>query len=66
MATKNKSDNKNFEKIKKSKKETILIEILPSTIIEHVDDKMFINGFEHIEPVCKFGKAYAKCYNRKQ
>lgn len=66
MATKNKNNNNNFEKVKKPKKETILIEILPSTIIEHVDDKIFINGFEHIEPVHKFGKVYAKCYNRKQ
>lgn len=64
MATKNKNNN-NYEKIKKSKKETILIEMLPSTILEEVEGKLFINGFEHIQTVRRYGKAYAKCYNRK-
>lgn len=63
---KTKSKDNSYEKVEKTKKETILIEILPSTNVEEKDGKTFIDGFEHIHCVHKYGKTYAKCYNRKQ
>lgn len=61
-----KEANKNFEKVKKAKKETILIEIVPAvTVVSEKDGKNYINGFEYIETVKQYGKTYAKCYNNK-
>ena len=49
-----KEANKNFEKVKKAKKETILIEIVPAvTVVSEKDGKNYINGFEYIETVKK-------------
>ena len=63
---KNKTTVANHTKVAKTKKETILIELLPSTDIK-IDEsgQAFVNGFKHIGMVYKYGKTYAKCINEK-